>query len=154
MQETSIKTEQPVAKLSAKKIGPYKVLKKEETHAFKLELPHTLQVHPIFHTLLISLKKNDPFGQDPLQPPAEVTPDGEEEYEVEKILDSQKQQNQVQYLVHWKGYSLESNTWEPLEHLDTAMGVVQKFHRENPQAIQHSDLEEGVVSQATRHHRH
>ncbi|QRV81048.1 Retrotransposable element Tf2 protein [Ceratobasidium sp. AG-Ba] len=38
----NIKTEQPVAKLSAKRIGPYKVLKKEGTHAFKLELPHML----------------------------------------------------------------------------------------------------------------
>ncbi|QRV96371.1 Retrotransposable element Tf2 protein [Ceratobasidium sp. AG-Ba] len=55
-------------------------------------------------------KKEDPFGRDPPQPPAEVTPDGEEEYEVEKILDSRKQRNQVQYLVHWKGYGPESDT--------------------------------------------
>ncbi|QRV77936.1 Retrotransposable element Tf2 protein [Ceratobasidium sp. AG-Ba] len=72
------------------KIGPYKVLKQEGTHAFRLELPHTLRVHPVFHTSLISLKKEDPFSRDPPQPPAEVTPDGEEEYEVEKILDSRK----------------------------------------------------------------
>ncbi|QRV77368.1 Retrotransposable element Tf2 protein [Ceratobasidium sp. AG-Ba] len=124
----NIKTERPVAKLSAKKIGPYKVLKREGTHAFRLELPHTLRVHLVFHTSLISLKTEDPFGRDPPQPPAEVTPDGEEEYEVEKILDSRKQQNQIQYLVHWKGYGPESNTWEPIEHLNTAMGAVRKFH--------------------------
>ncbi|QRV84680.1 Retrotransposable element Tf2 protein [Ceratobasidium sp. AG-Ba] len=146
----NIKTERPAAKLSAKKIGPYKVLKHEGTHAFKLDLPHTLRVHPVFHTALVSLKKEDPFGRDPPQPPAEVTPDGEEEYEVEKILDSRKQRNQIQYLVHWKGYGPESNTWEPIEHLDTAMGAVKKFHRENPRAIRHPDLEEGVVSRARR----
>ncbi|QRV91972.1 Transposon Tf2-12 polyprotein [Ceratobasidium sp. AG-Ba] len=150
----NIKTERPVAKLSAKKIGPYKVLKKEGTHAFKLDLPHTLKVHPVFHTSLVSLKKEDPFGRDPPQPPAEVTPEGEEEYEVEKILDSRKRCNQVQYLVHWKGYGPESNTWEPLEHLDTAMGAVRKFHRENPKALRHPDLEEGVVSRARRRRRH
>ncbi|QRV95323.1 Transposon Tf2-1 polyprotein [Ceratobasidium sp. AG-Ba] len=86
----NIKTERPVVKLSAKKIGPYKVLKREGTHTFKLELPHTLHIHPVFHTSLVSLKKEDLFGRDPLQPPAEVNPDGEEEYEVEKILDSRK----------------------------------------------------------------
>ncbi|QRV83751.1 Retrotransposable element Tf2 protein [Ceratobasidium sp. AG-Ba] len=150
----NIKTEGPVAKLSAKRIGPYRVLKKEGTHAFKLELPHTLKVHPVFHTSLISLKKEDPFGREPPQPPAEVTPDGEEEYEVEKILDSRKRRNQVQYLVHWKGYGPESNTWEPLEHLDTAMGAVRKFHRNNPKALRHPDLEEGVVSRANRTRRH
>ncbi|QRV99033.1 Retrotransposable element Tf2 protein [Ceratobasidium sp. AG-Ba] len=123
----NIKTERPVAKLSAKKIGPYKVLKREGTHAFKLDLPHTLRVHPVFHTSLVSLKKEDPFGRDPPQPPAEVTPDGEEEYEVERILDSRKRRNQVQYLVHWKGYGPESNTWEPIEHLDTAMGPLRSF---------------------------
>ncbi|QRV91922.1 Transposon Tf2-12 polyprotein [Ceratobasidium sp. AG-Ba] len=58
----NIKTEQPVAKLAAKKIGPYKVLKKEGTHAFKLKLPHTLRVHPVFHTSLVSLKKEDPLA--------------------------------------------------------------------------------------------
>ncbi|QRV96834.1 hypothetical protein RhiJN_24852 [Ceratobasidium sp. AG-Ba] len=62
------------------------------------------------------------------QPPAEVTPNGEEEYEVEKILDSRKQHTQVQYLVHWKGYAPKSYTWEPLVHLDTAMGAVRWFH--------------------------
>ncbi|QRV84414.1 Retrotransposable element Tf2 protein [Ceratobasidium sp. AG-Ba] len=150
----NIKTERPVAKLAAKKIGPYKVIKKEGTHAFKLELPHTLKVHPVFHTSLVSLKKEDPFGREPPQPPAEVTPEGEEEYEVEKILDSRKRRNQVQYLVHWKGYGPESNTWEPLEHLDTAMGAVRKFHRDNPRALRHPDLEEGVVSRAKRPRRH
>ncbi|QRW05901.1 Transposon Tf2-1 polyprotein [Ceratobasidium sp. AG-Ba] len=70
----NIRTERPVAKLSAKKIGPYRVVKKEGTHAFKHKLPHTLKVHPTFHTSLISLKKDDPFGRDPPQPPAEVTP--------------------------------------------------------------------------------
>ncbi|QRV85329.1 Retrotransposable element Tf2 protein [Ceratobasidium sp. AG-Ba] len=150
----NIKTERPVAKLSAKRIGPYKVLKREGTHAFRLELPHTLRVHPVFHTSLISLKTEDPFGCDPPQPPAEVTPDGEEEYEVEKILDSRKRQNQIQYLVHWKGYGPKSNTWEPIEHLNTAMGAVRKFHRDNPRALRHPDLEEGVVSRANRTRRH
>ncbi|QRV73515.1 Retrotransposon-derived protein PEG10 [Ceratobasidium sp. AG-Ba] len=145
----NIKTERPVAKLSAKRIGPYKVLKREGTHAFRLELPHTLRVHPVFHTSLISLKTEDPFGRDPPQPPAEVTPDSEEEYEVEKILDSCKQRNQIQYLVHWKGYGPKSNTWEPIEHLNTAMGAVRKFHRDNPRALRHPDLEEGFTYHVT-----
>ncbi|QRV79946.1 Retrotransposable element Tf2 protein [Ceratobasidium sp. AG-Ba] len=150
----NIKTKRPVAKLSAKKIGPYKVVKKEGTHAFRLELPHTLKIHPVFHTSLVSLKKEDLFERKRSQPPAVITPEGEEEYEVEKILDSQKRRNQVQYLVHWKGYGPESNTWEPLEHLDTAMGAVRKFHWDNPKALRHPDLEEGVVSRAKRPRRH
>ncbi|QRW09789.1 Transposon Tf2-12 polyprotein [Ceratobasidium sp. AG-Ba] len=150
----NIKTERPVAKLSAKKIGPYKVVKKEGTHAFKLELPHTLKVHPTFHTSLISLKKDNPFGRDPPQPPAVVTPEGEEEYEVEKILDSRQHRNRVQYLVKWKGYGPETNTWEPLEHLNNALTAIYKFHKENPRSIRHPDLEEGVVSRAKRPRQH
>ncbi|QRV89789.1 Retrotransposable element Tf2 protein [Ceratobasidium sp. AG-Ba] len=52
------------------------------------------------------------------------------------------------------GFHPRFSTWEPLEHLDTAMGAVQKFHRENPKALRHPDLEEGVVSQANRRCRH
>ncbi|QRV80824.1 Retrotransposable element Tf2 protein [Ceratobasidium sp. AG-Ba] len=146
----NIKTERPVSKLSARRIGPYKVIKKEGTHAFKLELPHTLKVHPMFHTSFISLKKDDPYGRDPPQPPPVVTPEGEEEYEVEKVLDSCQRRNQVQYLIKWKGYGPESNTWEPLEHLGNALASVQKFHKDNQRSARHPNLEEGVVSRANR----
>ncbi|QRV99192.1 Transposon Tf2-11 polyprotein [Ceratobasidium sp. AG-Ba] len=114
----NIQSQRPARKLSAKRIGPFKVLAKIGKHAFKLELPHTLKIHPVFPVALLSLKKDDPYGRDPPQPPPEVTPEGDIEYEVEQVQDSRRHRGKIQYYVKWLGYN--EWTWELYEHLTNA----------------------------------
>lgn len=42
----------------------------------------------------------------------------EEEYVVEKIVDKRVTKGKIQYLLKWKGYTDDDNTWEPKENLD------------------------------------
>src|SRR5260370_22709990 len=51
-------------------------------------------------------------GENDTRPPPELE-EGEEEYEVEKILDHQKfgRGHKLQYLIKWKGYPDLENQW-------------------------------------------
>ena len=58
-------------------------------------------------------------------PPPPIEIDGEDEFEVSEILDSQKK---LEYLVYWQGYKVNERTWEPIANLINASEMLQKFH--------------------------
>jgi hypothetical protein len=58
---------------------------------------------------------------------------GEPKYEVETILDSQHFHNRIQFLVSWKGYGYEENTWTDENDVHTP-DLIREFYRKNPGA--------------------
>jgi len=51
----------------------------------------------------------------------------------EKIKTNEINGGQVKYLVSWKGYGPEKDTWDPHENLeDGGKHVVRQFHLDNP----------------------
>jgi hypothetical protein len=99
-------------KLTEQHLGPFKVTEKISNRAYRLELPKTMRVHDIFYMGLLSKVKHNEFQAWENWPPP-ITVDGEEEYEVEGIMDSRETKGKWEYLVKWKGYGLEESTWEP-----------------------------------------
>ncbi|KAG7455524.1 hypothetical protein MATL_G00257740 [Megalops atlanticus] len=54
----------------------------------------------------------------------------EELYEVEKIVDKRKnKKGKMEYLVRWRGYGFEGDTWEPETHLSNCMEFIHDFNR-------------------------
>ncbi|OAV92821.1 hypothetical protein PTTG_02080 [Puccinia triticina 1-1 BBBD Race 1] len=51
----------------------------------------------------------------------------EEEYEVETIKKHRKERGEIQYLVGWKGYKSDDDTWEPKENLSGAVELLKKY---------------------------
>lgn len=55
--------------------------------------------------------------------------DGEEEWEVEKILDKRKRKGEVEYLIRWAGYPVEYDQWVPEEDMEHAQELRDAFEK-------------------------
>jgi hypothetical protein len=73
-----------------------------------------------------------------------VLVDGVLEFEVEAILDSRVRQGRVEYLIHWKGYSHEEDTWEPEDNVKNSAHLIRQFHLDNPSAPRCEDYRIGA----------
>jgi hypothetical protein len=119
----NIKTKRPSNKLDFKKLGPFMIERKISNTNYQLSLPDTMRIHPVFHISLLEPAPANAKTQD------QVEAEGEPEFEVEAILDSRQQNQQIKYLVKWKGYPHEENTWEPTEHLENSQIILEKYHQ-------------------------
>jgi hypothetical protein len=121
-------------KLWPKWLGPFTVTKCVGKVAYELALPPSMKVHKTFHVSLLKPYRDDGRVQPP-PPPVEV--EGELEFEVEKVLlhrDSHRStaSDKVsrcsrEFLVKWKGYGPEHNTWEPERNLTNCKEVLQEY---------------------------
>ena len=115
-------------KLTEKFIGPYVVKKIVSENAVELELPVLLRVHLVVNVRRLMKYREQVEGQKKIPlPPVKVA--GEKEYEIGEILDRQERRGKTRYLVKWKGYTVEGNTWEGLENLKNAMEKVEEFEK-------------------------
>ena len=107
--------------------------------SFRLRLPETLPIHPVFHASLLKVYKRGEFpGRKQLDEPPPVEIEGEPEYEVEQVHDTRRHRGKVQYLIQWRGY--QEKTWEPLEHLRHSSDLVEQFHKKYPEAMKPPNL--------------
>ncbi|XP_057563041.1 M-phase phosphoprotein 8 isoform X2 [Hippopotamus amphibius kiboko] len=60
---------------------------------------------------------------------ADSEEDGEDVFEVEKILDMKTEGGKVLYKVRWKGYTSDDDTWEPEVHLEDCKEVLLEFRK-------------------------
>ena len=78
----------PTRKLTPRFTGPYTVSKVISETTYRLDLPTTIKVHPVFHVSLLKPYHKSPEDfAHPIPPPAILIDNNQEEYEVEVILD-------------------------------------------------------------------
>ena len=132
-------------KLEAKFFGPFRVFHPVGKQAYKLELPKKWRIHDVFH---MSLLEQDTIRKGRVhEENAEELDAGDDsgEYEVEAIRDSAVYARESEsghlpglyYLVSWKGYPEEENTWEPalaVQHLKKLISSFHKDHLDKPTA--------------------
>jgi hypothetical protein len=112
--QMSLKQSKKDNKLSPKYYGPYKVLQKIGTMAYKLELSASSRVHPIFH---VSCLKKVISEKIPVQTILrELDEEGKIILEPEAITNIRIRQLRnrsiSEYLIKWRKLLVEDSTWE------------------------------------------
>ncbi len=103
------------SKLSAKFSGPFPIVAAVGFQAFRLDLPATVNIHPVFHVSQLK-----PYVASASLVTASTNPgplDADKRGDVcavESILAKRRKGRSWEYLVQWQGYSNYDSTWEPV----------------------------------------
>ena len=109
------------------------MLERVGQNAYRLELPASVRLHPVFNVSQLRPYRHPTatFPGRVIDPQPPVVIDGEEEFEVETIIghrDRRVGKRTIrEYHVKWLGYSDLDNTWEPLENLGNAQGELDRY---------------------------
>ena len=120
-------------KLTYKFIGPFTVLRVVNKNAYELDLPSSVNIHPVLNISRLKAY-HDGRASHPHRAAADSRPapvieheDGAESYEVAGLLDRRGVGARREYLVEWVGYPLWEATWTRLRDLEGARNSVEAY---------------------------
>jgi hypothetical protein len=103
-------------KLAPRFIGPYRIKDVVGTQAYRLWLPPYHKFHPVFN--VSRLEKYNPRDPDRSEFTTDsIVIEGEEQWEVDRILSKRKRNGILEYLVRWVGFDDEWNQWVEADHM-------------------------------------
>ena len=120
-------------KLKQRYLGPYSIVKVISPDSYELQLPGTMQIHPVFHVSKLK-ETNNPDSPIDIVPAIDESKD---EYQVERILDYKvdvcpnryKKGLCLLFLVRWAlPYTSNDDSWEPyvlLKNVDALHSFVR-----------------------------
>ena len=132
---SDIQTTRPSRKLSHHRLGPFAIDAQVSHNAYRLKLPFPMRrLHPVFNVVKLTPAPADPIaGHHPTLSSLSELVEGEEEYLVEKILDSNMFRRRLKFKIKWEGYGLEHDSWEYASEVHAPEWVAD-FYQQNPAA--------------------
>jgi len=135
---SDIRTTRLSLKLSHHRLGPFEIKCQVGPLAYRLKLPHGLrQLYPVFNVVKLSATLDNLIpGRKPQALPPPIVVDGELEWEVEEVLDSRWYRRRFQFLIKWKGFSREHNSWKVASNVKVPDLIVE-YYRKHPATPRH-----------------
>ena len=111
---SNINSDRSAKKLAFKRAGPFPVIKKVGSSAYELKIPKMWKnLHPVINESRLKPYHYPTFVQQQESSLTIIAPSREGAIqEVEKILNSRRRGDNLQYLVKWQGQPFEESTWE------------------------------------------
>ena len=100
-----------------------------------------MRIHPVVNVSQIVHYKEQVKGQKKEEGKL-IEVEGVKEWEVEKILNKKKIRGVVKYLIWWKGFMAEGDTWERRENLKNAEKLIEEFEQEGIEVRRQKEVEE------------
>jgi len=116
-------------------VGSYKIKGIVFSNAIKLKLPKSIKIHPVVNVSRVQLYKLQIKGQKKILPKLVIIKE-EKEFKVEKILNKRMVRGKEKFLVRWKGYMAEEDTWENRENLGNTKELVEEFKRKYEKEVE------------------
>ena len=128
----NISTTRPSSKLDVRRLGPFPIIGPVGTSSFRLDLPPSMHIHPVFHVSLLEphVANTFPDRVETIPPPLHVG--SFPEFEVHEILNSKILRRKIWYFVDWVGYDISERSWQPVENLENAQSAISDFHLRYP----------------------
>ena len=127
-----IATTRPSSELDVRRLGPFPIIGPIGNSAYRLRLPPSIKIHPVFHVSLLEPHVANTFPGRVVTPPLAIQVDGLPEFEVNKILSSKILRGKLFYKIDWVGYDSNDQSWEPAENVSHADLAVADFHAKFP----------------------
>jgi len=91
----------------------------------------------VFNVVKLSAAPDDPIpGRKPRALLPSIVVDREPEWEVKEVLDSCWHRRRFQFLIKWKGFSREHNSWEVASDVKVP-DLVAEYYRKHPATPRH-----------------
>ena len=98
-------------------------------YAYRVDFPADIKIHPVQHISELEPAANDPDPGQIIPPPPAVEIDGEEEWEVEEVLDAKIRYRKLQYLIKWRDYDIPD--WHNAKDVNR-LQAIDIFYRRYP----------------------
>ena len=108
-------------KLSPQCVSPFEVIRAVGRLVYELKIPATWKIHPV-----ISVAHLEPYKEDPYKR-AESAPLPDREAEEIVAERYNKRRKRQEWLVKWRNFGPEQNTWEPIDNLNNAPELLEEF---------------------------